>query len=77
MKVVLDRRRYEAIVYALPADGTNPGASQSALGFDVAIGMIRTDQALVDRVNAILNELAESGVIAATLGRCGIPGTGQ
>jgi polar amino acid transport system substrate-binding protein len=52
----------EAVEHALDGD----------LGFDVAVGLMDADQALVDRVNAALERMAESGVISATLARYGI-----
>jgi len=42
------------------------------LGFDVAVGLMGADQALVDRVNAGLTRMEEAGVIAAALARYGI-----
>lgn len=42
------------------------------LGFDVAVGLMDADQALVDRVNAALARLQASGVVDATLARYGI-----
>jgi polar amino acid transport system substrate-binding protein len=42
------------------------------LGFDVAVGLMDADQALVDRVDAALRRLIEGGTVDAALARYGI-----
>jgi polar amino acid transport system substrate-binding protein len=42
------------------------------LGFDVAVGLMDADQALVDRVNAALARISEAGVMDTVLARYGI-----
>jgi polar amino acid transport system substrate-binding protein len=42
------------------------------LGFDVAVGLMGADQALLDRVNAGLARMSDAGIIAAALARYGI-----
>lgn len=42
------------------------------LGYDIAIGIMDNDQRLVDRIDAILDDLAERGFIASTLRGYGI-----
>lgn len=47
-------------------------ALEDDLGFDVAIGLMSADQALIDRVNASLGRMSKDGVIANALARYGI-----
>lgn len=55
-----------------PVRAASAPALDEDLGFDVAVGLMDADVALLDRINDALSRLSEAGVVDATLARYGI-----